>query len=191
MPGALCPACLLRLAAMPRSRVPAYDVEALLGAGSGTTHLARGSGGAVLAVKTLDARDVAPDVAAALEDLSRRLQEFRHASIAPGHGLEIENGAVRLVRDYVRGRAFGDWIASADPAARDAARAALAGALAAAHAHDLPHGRLIAANIVITGGRPLLLDLGTPLALEILQGRVPDLPALRQDDLARLARLAG
>jgi len=188
--GALCPACLLRLAAMPESRIPAFEIEALLGTGAGTTHLARTGTGSLVAVTTLEAPGLSSSAAAALDDLSGRLREFRDRAVAPFHGIEIDGDAVRLVRDYVRGRAFADWTASADAEAGDAARAVIAAALEAAHAQDLPHGHLVPANIVITGGRPVLLDLGTQIALAIVRGHAPDLEALAHDDRARLAQLS-
>ena len=182
----LCPSCLLRLAALPESRIPEFEIETLLGSGErGTTYLARGAGGEMLAVRKLADVTLSP----AADDLGAALAAFGHPHVAPVYGLQLEEDGVSLVRQFVRGRPFADWAASASRSAREAAVATLASAVTALHAAGLPHGRITASNIVVRGAGPVLLDAGALIAWLTLTGAPVDIPAMRDADLAALAAL--
>lgn len=188
---ALCPACLLRLASLPQSRLPRYEIETLLGADdSGHTYLARAiATGALLAVKAFDAAVADPETLDYLESLSARLASVRHPGIARTHGIDVDGGTPRLVRDYVKGRPFALWRQQAAAADVDGAIAAVREAVAALHEQGLAHGHVDAANVVVAGGRPVLLDAGARLISAALSGRPPNVEALMRGDLSSLAGL--
>lgn len=183
----LCPSCLLRLAAVPQSRIPEFEIETLIGSGpTGTTYLARAADGAMLAVrKFVTDAPFTP----AIDGLSATLAAFRHPHVAPVYGVQPDEDGMSLVREFVRGRPFADWAATASPGARAAALDALSAAVSALHGAGLPHGHITAANIVIRGTEPVLLDAGAQLAWHALTGAQSDLEAMRGADLAALESL--
>ena len=187
----LCPACLLRLASLPQSRVPQYEVETLLGAHDGaTTYLARAAGtGALLAVKAFDTVVTDPETLDRLEALGDRLASLRHPGVARTRGIEVDGDRARLVRDYAGGRPFDLWRRQATAQQVEGAIAAIRDALGAIHQQDLAHGHLVPANIVVSDGRPVLIDAGAQLVGAILAGGQPRVLQLKDDDLSRLARL--
>jgi hypothetical protein len=188
MAGALCPACLMRLATMPESRVPDFAIETLLGSGTGTTYLARARDGSLLAVKQIGAAGERGD---ALGDLDDALRAADHPHLARTIALDVDDaGTVQLIRAFVPGRAFADWLSSAPEDARATARAAVASALAHLHDAGLAHGHIAAANIVIgAGGRAILMDAGARPALLTIKADSVDFEAMRQDDVERLGDL--
>ena len=183
--GSLCPACLLRLATLPESRVPDFDIETLLGSGTGTTYLARATDGALLAVKKLGS---APERSDALDDLDDALRLVDHPHLARTIAIDVDvDGTVQLIRGYVAGRAFAEWHATATPDARASAREALAAALAHLHEAGLAHGHVTATNIVIgAGSRAILLDAGARPALSAVTRQALDMDGLRRDDIIQL-----
>lgn len=187
----MCPACLLRLASLPQSRLPRYEIETLLGAhASGSTYLARAARtGALLVVKTFDAAVAGPETLDHLELLGARLASIRHPGIARTYGIDVDGDTPRLVRDYIKGRPFELWKQGAAAPEVDQAIAAIRGAVAALHEHDLAHGHIDAANIVVAGGTPVLLDAGARLISGVLCGKAPDVEAMLRDDLSSLAGL--
>ena len=181
--GALCPACLMRLATMPESRVPDFEIETLLGSGTGTTYLARAADGSLLTVKRLTGSGDA-----ALGSLADALHAVDHPHLARTLAIDDDmEGTVSLIRAYVPGIAFERWLAGASSAARAEARQALADALARLHSAGLAHGHVTATNIVIgPGSRAKLLDAGARAAMCSARGETPDLDAMRMDDVAQL-----
>lgn len=176
----LCPACLLRLASLPQSRIPAFEIETLIGSGpSGTSYLARAAGGALLAVRKLAG---GASFTPSIEDLGARLAAFTHPHVAPVYGLQPDDDGVSIVREFVRGRPFADWASAAAPEARAAAVDAISAAVAALHAAGLPHGNITPTNIVIRGTKPVLLDSGARLVALALRTGGEDVGALREAD---------
>jgi hypothetical protein len=188
----------MRLASAAAARVPAYEIETLLGNGpGGVTHLAQASYG-LLVVKTLGAVHELPSPA---ERLSASLSGFHHAGVATTVAIEHDpGGALRLVRDYVRGLAFDRWLASSSaPVRHDVARS-LAATVAHIHGSGLAHGRIVAANVIITtsGGNsaaPVIVDLGAHLLRNLVAGEHAGLAAMAERDRMELqalcARLTG
>ena len=183
----LCPSCLLRLAALPQSRIPEFEIETLMGSGpSATTYVARAAGGAMLAVRKFVTDALFTQ---AIDDLSATLAAFRHPNVAPVYGVQPDEDGMSLVREFIRGRPFADWAAAASTEARAAAVDTLSAAVSALHDAGLPHGHITATNIVIRGAEPVLLDAGAQLAWLALTGADADLEAMRRADLAALERL--
>lgn len=188
----LCAACLLRLAALPEALAPDYDIETLLGSGSaGTTYLARAVNGALLTVKIVAAAAKEADPIAVADALRAALVAFDHPGVAHIHAVDVDDeGHLRMVRDYVRGRPLTVWSDKADAAMREQALDAIEGALAAVHGHGLAHGHLTAENIVMaSGSRPVLVDLGAQLALDALQGASRTSVQMAEEDRAGLGAL--
>lgn len=191
MAAGLCPGCLLRLAALPESRTPDYEIETLLGEGIGTSYLARESGtGNLLAVKTLGAA-ATPETIEALDDLRARLLSFRHPLVAPLLALEVDaEGSVRMIRAFVGGRPLDEWLEGATARAKTEARQELDDAIRQMHAAGLAHGHLVGTNILVTAnGRFVITDHAARVVAGIVNETQSDPDPLRQDDLARLAAL--
>lgn len=171
---ALCAACLLRLATLPEALAPDYEIETLLGSGpASTTYLARAAdSGNMLVVKIFTRQDGMRDAEAVGRAIGTNLIGFRHPGIALTHAVGVDSdGNLRLVRDYVPGRALPAWIARGNPSQRRHVFDRVAAALADAHAHGLAHGHLEAPNIIITAAaQPVIVDFGSRAALRALQG---------------------
>ena len=184
--GALCPACLMRLATMPVSRVPDFDIETLLGSGTGTTYLARATDGALLTVKKLTGHSDA-----ALDALADALRAVEHPHLARTLAIDDDmEGTVSLIRAYVPGVAFERWIAGASPEARVEARQAGEDALARLHDAGLAHGHITATNIVFgPGSRAMLLDAGAIQVRNALGSLPFDTAAVRNQDVTALGGL--
>jgi hypothetical protein len=153
----------MRLATLPASRVPAFEIETLLGSGTGTTYLARADDGRLLAVKDLGA--MPPSAVDAVEALGERLMGIDHPGTARLIALDIDDGKVRMIREYVPGRASSEW------PDREGIAAATRDVVAHLQEHGLVHGNLVPTNIVIgRGGRPIILDVGAALVARLIRG---------------------
>jgi serine/threonine protein kinase/predicted ATPase len=97
---------------------------------------------------------------------ARRLAQLSHPGIVAVHDVGIDGGQVYLVSDFLDGPDLGRWLGDHRPAWPEAARitAAVADALAHAHARLVVHRDVKPANIILTSGRdPVLVDFGLGL----------------------------
>jgi serine/threonine protein kinase len=186
--GGLCGACLLRLAEPPASRLPDFQIETLLGSGPfGTTYLGRAADGSLLAAKKIAGEF---SLGSRLDEAGARLAACAHACLATFHGLAPDDDGVVMVRGFVQGRPFREWISGAAAAERGHAFEQLLGAVDLLHARGLAHGHLAATNIVIArGNQVVLLDSGARLVADAVRGRESDVAAMRRNDLLSLAEL--
>ena len=97
---------------------------------------------------------------------ARRLAQLSHPGIMAVHDVGIDGGHVYLVSDFLDGPDLGRWLGDHRPAWPEAARiaAAVADALAHAHARLIVHRDVKPANIILTTDRgPVLVDFGLGL----------------------------
>ena len=97
---------------------------------------------------------------------ARRLARLSHPGIVTVHDVGLEGGQVYIVSDYLDGPDLGRWLRENRPAWPEAARiaAAVADALAHAHARLIVHRDVKPANIILTPDRgPVLVDFGLGL----------------------------
>ena len=189
----LCASCLLRLATLPEALAPDYEIETLLGSGpAGTAYLAREVGsGNMLVVKIIAKPDGIRDAEAAAFAVGTELIGFRRPGIAVTHSVDLDpDGNLRIVRDYVPGRALSAWIARGNLSERQQVFDRLAAALAEAHAHGLAHGHLEAPNVIITAGsQPVIVDFGARAAQRALQALETMTDRMREEDRSALEAL--
>ena len=97
---------------------------------------------------------------------ARRLAQLSHPGIVTVHDVGLDGGQVYLVSDFLEGPDLGRWLRDNRPAWPEATRmaAAVADALAHAHARRIVHRDVKPANIIITTDRgPVLVDFGLGL----------------------------
>ena len=97
---------------------------------------------------------------------ARRLAQLRHPGIVAVHDVGVHEGQVYIVSDYLDGPDLGRWLRDHRPAWPEAARiaAAVADALAHAHARLIVHRDVKPANILLTPtAHPVLVDFGLAL----------------------------
>jgi serine/threonine protein kinase len=97
---------------------------------------------------------------------ARRLAQLRHAGIVAVHDVGVQEGQVYIVSDYLDGPDLGHWLRDHRLTWPEAARitAAVAEALAHAHARRIIHRDVKPANILLTAERaPVLVDFGLGL----------------------------
>ena len=97
---------------------------------------------------------------------ARRLAQLSHPGIVAVHDVGLEGGQVYIVSDFLEGPDLGRWLKDNRPSWQEAARivAAVADALAHAHARLIVHRDVKPANIIITQDRgPVLVDFGLGL----------------------------
>jgi class 3 adenylate cyclase/predicted ATPase len=97
---------------------------------------------------------------------ARRLARLRHPGIVAVHDVGIHEGRVYIVSDYLDGPDLDHWLRDNRPGWPEAARiaAAVADALAHAHAQLVVHRDVKPANILLTVDRaPVLVDFGLAL----------------------------
>ena len=97
---------------------------------------------------------------------ARRLAQLRHPGIVAVHDVGMHEGQVYIVSDYLDGPDLGRWLRDHRPAWPEAARiaAAVADALAHAHARLIIHRDVKPANILLGADRaPVLVDFGLAL----------------------------
>jgi serine/threonine protein kinase len=97
---------------------------------------------------------------------ARRLARLRHPGIVTVHDVGVHEGRVYIVSDYLDGPDLDRWLEDNRPAWPEAVRiaAAVANALAYAHARLVVHRDVKPANILLTAERaPVLVDFGLAL----------------------------
>lgn len=153
-------------AAVPPAAFGRYQVQRALGAGGyGTVYLGHDTElDRPVAIKVLIAGS-APVGEQSLQE-ARRLARLRHPGIVTVHDVGMQDGQVYIVSDYLDGPDLGRWLRENRPGWPEAARiaAALADALAHAHARLIVHRDVKPANILLTADRvPVLVDFGLAL----------------------------
>jgi serine/threonine protein kinase/predicted ATPase len=99
-------------------------------------------------------------------DEARRVAQLSHPGIVAVHDVGLDAGQVYIVSDFLDGPHLGRWLSEHRPAWPEAARiaAAVADALAHAHARRIVHRDIKPANIILTSDRgPVLVDFGLGL----------------------------
>src|SRR5689334_12700522 len=158
-------------AAGPPGTVPAppaafgrYQVRRALGAGAcGAVYLGDDTQlGRPVAIKVLrgGAGRAQAEGERALQE-ARRLAQLRHPGIVAVHDVGVQEGQVYIVSDYLDGPDLDRWLRDHRPTWPEAAlvAAAVADALAHAHARLIVHRDVKPANILLTaGGAPVLVD---------------------------------
>jgi class 3 adenylate cyclase/tetratricopeptide (TPR) repeat protein len=159
---------------VPPAAFGRYQVRRALGAGGfGAVYLGHDTQlDRPVAIKVLHARSsqLQNDRERASQE-ARRLARLRHPGIVAVHDVGIHEGQVYIVSDYLDGPDLGRWLREHRPAWPDAVRiaAAVADALAHAHARLIIHRDVKPENILLTTeGEPVLVDFG--LALDEAQG---------------------
>lgn len=147
-----------------------YEVRRALGAGGfGAVYLGHDSQlDRAVAIKVLHTR-----LATSTEERDQALQEarklaqLRHPGIVTVHDVGVHEGQVYVVSDYLDGPDLGRWLADHRVSWPEATRivAAIADALAHAHARLIVHRDVKPANIIILAadGTPVLVDFGLAL----------------------------
>ena len=146
-----------------------YQVRRALGAGgSGAVYLGHDTQlDRPVAIKVLHAGSGTPQAEneGSLQE-ARRLAQLRHPGIVTVHDVGVDEGRVFVVSDYLDGPDLGQWLKDNRPTWPEAARiaAAVADALAHAHARLIVHRDVKPANIILTADRaPVLVDFGLAL----------------------------
>jgi class 3 adenylate cyclase/tetratricopeptide (TPR) repeat protein len=146
-----------------------YQVRKTLGSGGfGSVYLGHDTElDRPVAIKVLRGRSRArKGEAGPLLQEARRLARLSHPGIVSVHDVGLEGDQVYIVSDFLDGPDLARWLADARPAWPDAARvaAAVADALAHAHARSIVHRDVKPANIILTPDRgPVLVDFGLGL----------------------------
>src|SRR5262249_33096811 len=141
-----------------------YQVRGTLGAGRfGAVfrgHDSQVDRPVAIKVPRADASPAQAEGEAALQE-ARRLAQLRHPGIVAVHDVGVHEGQVYIVSDFLDGPSLGHWLREHRPAWPEAARiaAAVADALAHAHARLIIHRDVKPANILLTAERaPVLVD---------------------------------
>jgi class 3 adenylate cyclase/tetratricopeptide (TPR) repeat protein len=156
-------------APVPPAAFGRYQVRSTLGAGGfGTVYLGHDTQlDRPVAIKVLRAGSSLAQAQRepALQE-ARRLAKLRHPGIAVVHDVGVQEGQVYIVSDYIDGPDLRRWLRDHRPAWPEAARvaAAVAEALAHAHARRIVHRDVKPANILLNADRaPVLVDFGLAL----------------------------
>ncbi len=154
---------------VPPAAFGRYQVRNLLGAGGcGAVYLGHDTQlDRPVAIKVLRGGPEVPQAETErfLQE-ARRLARLNHCGIVTVHDVGLEKGQVYIVSDFLDGPDLGRWLRDHRPAWPEAARiaAALADALAHAHARLILHRDIKPANIILTPDRgAVLVDFGLGL----------------------------
>ncbi len=146
-----------------------YQVRNALGAGGfGAVYLGHDTQlDRLVAIKVLRGGPDVPQVKAEqfLQE-ARRLAQLSHPGVVAVHDVGLDGGQVYIVSDFLDGPDLGRWLGVNRPAWPEAVRiaAAVADALAHAHARLIIHRDIKSANIILTPNRgPVLVDFGLGL----------------------------
>lgn len=94
---------------------------------------------------------------------ARQLAQLKHPGIVTVFDVGIDNGCCYIVSDFLNGQNLSEWLRENKPTWQEAARisAALADALAHAHAQRTVHRDLKPGNVILRDGcHPVLVDFG-------------------------------
>src|SRR5436190_1122890 len=169
------------MALAPGTRLGAYEIVALLGAGGmGEVYRARDTKlGRDVALKILPALFAAdPDRLARFRREAQVLASLNHQNIAQINGLEDSSDIPALAMELVEGPTLADRIAKGQIPLDEALPIArrIAEALEAAHEAGIIHRDLKPANIAVTSdGNVKVLDFGLAKAIEPASGAAIDL----------------
>lgn len=100
---------------------------------------------------------------------ARRLARLRHPSIVTVHDVGVDDGRCYIVTDFLDGPSGDKWLATHRPSWQEAGAivAALADAIAHAHAQSTIHRDIKLQNVImIDGAHPVLVDFGLALTEE-------------------------
>ncbi len=154
-----------------------YQVRKALGAGGfGTVYLGHDTQlDRPVAIKVLRCRPAESQVESErFLNEARRLARLSHPGIVTIHDFGVHDGQVYIVSDYLQGHDLSEWLKHNSPSWHEAAliAAALADALAHAHARRTVHRDVKPANIILTSDRgPVLVDFGLGLDESAAGGR--------------------
>ncbi len=146
-----------------------YLVRSVLGRGGfGVVYLGHDTQlDRAVAIKVLRrGASVAPEDVERFLQEARRLARLKHPAIVTVYDVGSEGSDVYIVSDFIDGTSLKDWLRENRPAWQEATRivAALAEALAHAHAQLTVHRDVKPANILMTRARqPVLVDFGLGL----------------------------
>src|SRR3954465_3748629 len=153
---------------VPPAAFGRYEVRGTLGAGGfGAVYLGHDTQlDRPVAIKVLHAKARPAQAGESALQEARRLAQLRHPGIVAVHDVGMHEGQGYIVSDYPDGPDLGRWLRDPRPAWPEAARiaAAVADALAHAHARLIVHRDVKPANIILTPDRgPVLVDFGLGL----------------------------
>ena len=158
-----------RRAVAPPSAFGRYQVRRALGSGGfGTVYLGHDTElDRPVAIKVRrGGPDVPPTEVEHFLQEARNLARLRHPGIVAVHDVGMYAGGVYIVSDYLDGPDLDRWLRDNRPAWPEAVRivAAVANALAHAHARLIVHRDVKPANIILAADRaPVLVDFGLAL----------------------------
>src|SRR3954469_11119528 len=153
---------------VPPAAFGRYEVRGTLGAGGfGAVYLGHDTQlDRPVAIKVLHAKARPAQAGEPALQEARRLAQLRHPGVVAVHDVGVQEGQLYIVSDYLDGPNLGQWLRDNRPAGPEAARivAAVADALAHAHARLIVHRDVKPANILLTADRaPVLVDFGLAL----------------------------
>src|SRR5262249_51739276 len=146
-----------------------YEVRRLLGSGGcGSVYLAYdGQLDRPVAIKVFRSGAEVPQAEGdSLRQEARRLAQLRHPAIVTVHDVVVWEGQVCVVSEFLDGPRLGERLRDNRPGWQEAVgiAAAVAHALAPAHARLVVHRDVKPDNILLTAGRtPVLVDFGLAL----------------------------
>lgn len=169
VPGAVTGPAITRPPAPPPAAFGRYEVRKQLGQGGfGAVYLGHDTQlDRPVAIKVFrGGADAPPAEAERLLLEARRLARLRHGGIVTVHDVGTQDGQVYVVADYLEGHDLARWLRHNAVTWQHAVAivAAVADALAHAHAQLTVHRDVKPANIILTSsGEPVLVDFGLAL----------------------------